>query len=377
MRPRAGRATIGSVNVLKRDYYDVLGLSRDADDDAIQRAFHALARQFHPDVADDPSAEDRFRELRRPTRFSPGAKHDFSTTATDTEVAVTRGSTRRPGTVPERAPRGEDVHVEIVLPKLRSRSGSPPPHRLRGRGAVRGLPRTWVIGQSRSRMRSSAPAPVASRRRCTREVAELLQVEPCPSCVRGMPTVRGRHAARRTPAPYTHPADGGGWDAPPDRRRRERCRRGGLDSGRPPRPRGCCRLQGTRGSFAMWPSCCWSWPWRRSCSTPCAEPRQERRAEQLLAAGVGQALVSASIVQLALRTGIPFEVRGRSDREFVHCGTAGCKVVIPVPDPKPGCAWDGRRVFPAAYAGAIPEVVVEERVGCERARCGRWPVRAS
>ena len=34
-----------------------------ADDDASKKAFHALARKFHPDVCDEPNAEERFREI--------------------------------------------------------------------------------------------------------------------------------------------------------------------------------------------------------------------------------------------------------------------------------------------------------------------------
>jgi len=49
---------------MKRDYYDVLGVGRDADDAQIRKAFRTLARQFHPDVnPDDPEAEARFKEL--------------------------------------------------------------------------------------------------------------------------------------------------------------------------------------------------------------------------------------------------------------------------------------------------------------------------
>jgi len=51
------------VAVAKRDYYEVLGVSHDADEGAIRRAFHKLAREWHPDVADAPDAEARFREL--------------------------------------------------------------------------------------------------------------------------------------------------------------------------------------------------------------------------------------------------------------------------------------------------------------------------
>jgi molecular chaperone DnaJ len=46
-----------------RDYYEVLGVSRAADADTIKRAFRAQARKYHPDVSEEPDAEDRFREL--------------------------------------------------------------------------------------------------------------------------------------------------------------------------------------------------------------------------------------------------------------------------------------------------------------------------
>jgi curved DNA-binding protein len=46
-----------------RDYYEVLGVSRDATADQIQQAFRMLARKYHPDVNKDPGAEDRFKEI--------------------------------------------------------------------------------------------------------------------------------------------------------------------------------------------------------------------------------------------------------------------------------------------------------------------------
>ncbi len=46
-----------------RDYYEVLGVSRDADDATIKKAFRRLARELHPDVnRHDPQAEDKFKE---------------------------------------------------------------------------------------------------------------------------------------------------------------------------------------------------------------------------------------------------------------------------------------------------------------------------
>src|SRR5512141_2597821 len=47
----------------KQDYYEVLGISRDAGQDEIKKAFRKLARQYHPDVNKDPAAETKFKEI--------------------------------------------------------------------------------------------------------------------------------------------------------------------------------------------------------------------------------------------------------------------------------------------------------------------------
>ncbi|MBS3752134.1 MAG: molecular chaperone DnaJ [Anaerolineales bacterium] len=47
----------------KRDYYEVLGISRNASEDEIRNAFRNLARKYHPDVNDAPDAEERFKEI--------------------------------------------------------------------------------------------------------------------------------------------------------------------------------------------------------------------------------------------------------------------------------------------------------------------------
>jgi curved DNA-binding protein len=48
---------------MARDFYEVLGVSRDADQSEIQRAYRKLARTLHPDVNKDPGAEESFKDL--------------------------------------------------------------------------------------------------------------------------------------------------------------------------------------------------------------------------------------------------------------------------------------------------------------------------
>jgi molecular chaperone DnaJ len=47
------------------DYYETLGVPRDADTRQIKRAYRDLARKYHPDVNKEPGAEDRFKEINR------------------------------------------------------------------------------------------------------------------------------------------------------------------------------------------------------------------------------------------------------------------------------------------------------------------------
>lgn len=47
-----------------KDYYQTLDVPRDADEAAIKRSYRRLARRYHPDVSDEPDAEERFKEVQ-------------------------------------------------------------------------------------------------------------------------------------------------------------------------------------------------------------------------------------------------------------------------------------------------------------------------
>ena len=171
------------VAAVKRDYYEVLGLPRDADDEAIKRAFHSLARDWHPDVADAPDAEARFRELaeaygvlsKREARllydrygYRGRGNQGFDEALWEARPAV--------------AARGENVYVGIELRSFEASEGTRQIvsyeavarcKACMGRGSV-GLPDPqcdYCGGTGRKRTLSSL------------EVAHLLQIEPCPECV--------------------------------------------------------------------------------------------------------------------------------------------------------------------------------------------------
>lgn len=50
---------------MTRDYYEVLGVGKNADKEEIKRAYRRLARKYHPDVNKEPGAEDLFKEVNR------------------------------------------------------------------------------------------------------------------------------------------------------------------------------------------------------------------------------------------------------------------------------------------------------------------------
>ncbi|WP_009633364.1 molecular chaperone DnaJ [Synechocystis sp. PCC 7509] len=50
---------------MARDYYEILGVSRNADKEELKSSYRRLARKYHPDVNKEAGAEDRFKEISR------------------------------------------------------------------------------------------------------------------------------------------------------------------------------------------------------------------------------------------------------------------------------------------------------------------------
>ncbi len=118
-----------------RDYYEILGVSRNASPEEIKSAFRKLARQYHPDVNKSPDAEEKFKEINeaygvlsdpekraRYDRFGReglgdiGGFHDYTVDFSDLfeELFGSFGfsTARRARRMPRR---GRDIQLEVTL----------------------------------------------------------------------------------------------------------------------------------------------------------------------------------------------------------------------------------------------------------------------
>ena len=50
---------------MSEDFYDILGVSRDASEEEIEKAYRKAVRKYHPDVSDEPDAEEKFKKAKK------------------------------------------------------------------------------------------------------------------------------------------------------------------------------------------------------------------------------------------------------------------------------------------------------------------------
>lgn len=131
----------------RRDYYEILGVPREADGRAIKSAFRRLARELHPDVSDHPEAQERFREAAeayevlsksetrdlydryghdglstggfRPTDFDFGSLNDLFSAFFGDDLFGGLG-----GRAGRRSARGADVLAEVEIELVEAAEGS-------------------------------------------------------------------------------------------------------------------------------------------------------------------------------------------------------------------------------------------------------------
>jgi molecular chaperone DnaJ len=190
----------------QRDYYDVLGVPRNASTDDIKTAFRKLARQYHPDVSKEPDAEEKFKEIneaygvlsdpekrRRYDQFGHAglgemggmpdyATMDFNDIFEEILGGFGFGFGNSTGSKARRPHRGRDLQVQVPLTFEE---------------AVFGVDKTIELTRNEvcSTCRGSGAAPGTSPQRCqtcggrgeVRQVRQtifgsMMQSGPCPTC---------------------------------------------------------------------------------------------------------------------------------------------------------------------------------------------------
>ena len=188
-----------------RDFYEILGIPKNASTDDIKSSFRKLARQYHPDVSKEPDAEERFKEINE----AYGVLSDPQKRARYDQYG--RAGLGEMGGMPDYATMDfNDIFEEIL--GLRARAGSGRQARLhrphRGRDlqvhvdltfeeAVFGVEKTVELTRNEAcgTCHGSGAEPGTSPQRCStcggrgevRQVRQtifgsMMQSGPCPTC---------------------------------------------------------------------------------------------------------------------------------------------------------------------------------------------------
>jgi molecular chaperone DnaJ len=208
----------------KRDYYEVLGIARDAGKKAIRDAFRNLALKYHPDRNKEPNAEERFKEIAEAyavlsdprkraeydTRGFPGIA-DFSQEDLYSGINfdnILSGLDFGMGGLfdnffhrhREGAARGENIEIKLVIPLSRVATGGPEEIRLERPISCPACHGTGCEGGAKP---ESCPTCNGTGRLIThrhQEAVEIQHISVCPAC-------HGKGSLIRHPC---HACQGGG-----------------------------------------------------------------------------------------------------------------------------------------------------------------------
>lgn len=192
---------------MARDYYEILGVDRNADKEELKRAYRRLARKYHPDVNKEAGAEDRFKEINRAyevlsdpelkTRYDrfgeagvsggagSGFSQDFGDSFADIFESFFSGFSGGTGTQTRRRTgpvRGDDLRIDLVLDFQEAVFGGEKELRIKhletcetcsGTGAKPGTqPQTCSTCSGTGQVRRATRTPFGS----------FTQVSVCPTC---------------------------------------------------------------------------------------------------------------------------------------------------------------------------------------------------